>query len=212
MKKVIRNAYHTLTKIGLRKLRDAMDAGEAETGLEKQIKEVETELSEGLQRFPGDEYLLDSERQLAILLSDSERVFKSLQKSFAANPGSAVVALRLARLDAQRGNSQEAKVVLKKALEANRTDRRLHFAYATLLRKSPEASNEELIYHLQRSFTEGTRTTMHNYCTRANSSLPGTHLPQSKCSEGSARLMFLLRFGISFCIQSRQYSRVGLPD
>ncbi|MGO9273645.1 MAG: tetratricopeptide repeat protein [Terriglobia bacterium] len=148
-------AHHTLTKIGLRKLRDAMEAGEAEAGLEKHIKEVELELSEGLQRFPGDEYLLESERQLAILLSDSERVFKSLQKAFAANRGSPVVALRLARLYSQRDHNEEAKTVLKEALEANRTDRRLHFAYATILRRSPETSNEELIYHLQRSFTEG---------------------------------------------------------
>jgi cold shock CspA family protein/uncharacterized protein YciW len=148
-------AFHTLTKIGLRKLREAIDLSEPEALIEKRIKEVESDLAEGLQHFPGDEYLLDSERQLASMLADSERVFTSVQKAFDANKTSAIAALRLAKLYARRENTEKAKTILREALEANRTDQRLHFEYVKLLRRSPETSNEELIYHLRRSFTEG---------------------------------------------------------
>ena len=82
-------------------------------------------------------------------------MFRSVQKAFDVNKASPIVALRLARLYVQRGNIDKAKDIVKEALEANRTDRRLHFEYAKLLRLSSGTSNEELIYHLQRPFTEG---------------------------------------------------------
>jgi cold shock CspA family protein len=78
-----------------------------------------------------------------------------MQKAFEANPRNSYAALRLAQVHEQKGESLEAKAVLVRGLGANASDKRLHFALAKLLIKSPETPATELAYHLRRSFTDG---------------------------------------------------------
>jgi hypothetical protein len=92
-------SYHTMVKIGLKKLQLLIEAEEeiAPALLESTVKEVERSLSDGLQQFPGDPYLLESESRLAAFLADSERVLEALKKAFEANTKSSFIAVRLAQ-------------------------------------------------------------------------------------------------------------------
>jgi hypothetical protein len=148
--------HHTLVKIDLRRLEEKLaDSGAKRGDIEQLIREVEGNLTEGLQRLPGDPYLLSAEAELAGLLRDSDRVFETLKEAFKANPRNAFVAGRLAKLQRSRGDADGAMDTLKAALDANPGDRRLHFAYARGLMDADRATAGQLAYHLKRSFTPG---------------------------------------------------------
>ena len=49
----------------------------------------------------------------------------------------------------------KAEDTLKKAIEAKRDDKSLHFAYAKLLLESPGHSSDNVLYHLKRAFAPG---------------------------------------------------------
>jgi tetratricopeptide (TPR) repeat protein len=148
-------AFHTLVKVNLRKLKEAMDQQASDLDIEKSVKETEQSLFDALQRFPGDAYLRETESQLAALLKDNKRVLNALEKAFEANPRSSFIALRLASIYEAQDRADGADKVLEKAIGANNSDQRLHYAYAKLLMRSPGKESDELIYHLRRSFTDG---------------------------------------------------------
>ncbi len=148
--------HHTLVKIGLRRLRDLLNSPQpGETEIEQVVKDIERNLSDGLQRLPGDSYLLDAESQLAQLLNDSARALAAMERAFAANQRNAFAAIRLAFSYRGQGDGGKAKETLERALDANRSDRRLNFEYARLLIDLGGASGEQVAYHLKRSFTPG---------------------------------------------------------
>lgn len=150
--------HHTLVKVGLKRLKDVLDGPEGsdtQSVIEEIIKEIERNLSDGLQQFPGSSYLLESQSRLAALLSDSKRVLESLQKAFISNPRNHFLAIRLAHFYSMQGDLNEARATLEKALEANRGERRLHYAFAKLLMEMGTASGDQLAYYLQRAFTPG---------------------------------------------------------
>lgn len=146
--------YHTLAKIGLRKLQEAIDTNAAEIEVQKLLKDLEQNLFDALQRFPGDPYLLETESKLATALGDSKRIVGSLEKAFLANNRNSFIALRLATVYSGQGLPQQATDILEKALSANNAEKRLHYALAKLLIKAG-ANGDALLYHLQRSFSEG---------------------------------------------------------
>ncbi|HEY4678042.1 MAG TPA: SIR2 family protein [Candidatus Angelobacter sp.] len=147
-------AHHTLIKAGLKKLGILMEQGE-NAQLQECIRDIELNLYDGLQRFPGDPFLLESESELASILADKDRVYLCLKSAFDANPRSAFVALRLSSLYRKKQDYAEARKVLEKAIDANMNDRRLHFAFATLLMEAQEPNGALFEYHLRRSFTQG---------------------------------------------------------
>ena len=151
-------AHHTLVKIGLRKLKDLLERTEemqSEAEVEQLVKEIERNLSDGLQRFPCNAYLLGAESQLAQILNDSKRVLESLHRTFAVNPRNSFAAIRLSQIYLSQDDLDKSRDILEKALDANRGERRLHFAYARLLMVTENAPGDQLAYHLQRSFTPG---------------------------------------------------------
>lgn len=147
-------AHHTLVKAGLKKLSILMEQGEQDQ-LQECIRDIEMNLYDGLQRFPGDPFLLESESELASILADKDRVYLCLKSAFEANPRSAFIALRLSSLFRKKQDYAEARKVLEKAINANVNDRRLHFACAILLMEIQEPNGALLEYHLRRSFTQG---------------------------------------------------------
>lgn len=149
-------SFHTLIKIGITRLQDASRSvpPPSDDVLTALIKSVEQDLSDGLQQFPGEPYLLDAEAKLAILLSDSQRAVDALTKAFSANPRNASIAIRLADL---QKNDGAAAGILKSALESNPSDRRLHYTYGKLLMTMPAALPAQLLYHFQRGYTDGDR-------------------------------------------------------
>jgi len=148
--------HSTLVKIGIRRLDDLLSSsGASESDIEHCVKDIENNLSDGLQRLPGDSYLLEAESTLARLLNDSARALRALEKAFAANPRSAFLAIRLSVHHRQSGSVPKAKEVLEKALEANPSEKKLHFEYAKLLMTMTGISGDDLAYHLKRSFVPG---------------------------------------------------------
>lgn len=149
-------AYHTLSKVGLVELKLALEKDtESDSALELMLRSLENNLTEGLQRFPGDSHLLSAEADLASLLNLSSKAQEALETAFNANPRNGFIASQLARIHKESGKTDAAKSVLRKAIEANRNDRRLHFGYAQLLVDDGESNYDEIVYHLERSFAPG---------------------------------------------------------
>jgi cold shock CspA family protein len=148
-------AHHTLVKIEIRELEDGLAASAPEAEIEKLIKDAEGTLYDAQQEFPGDSHLLEAESRLAKVLKDNERATNALARAFDANPRNEFVAVRLARQYQQSGNTQKASEVLKKALDGNGSSRRLHYTFARLLMETTPNDGENIVYHLQRSFTDG---------------------------------------------------------
>ena len=152
------HAYHTLVKIDLQRLAEFLssplqDSDQPE--IQTIIKSIEKNLTDGLQQFPGDGYLLTAESQLAMLLDDSDRIIESLTKAFDANPRTSFIGVRLAAHFQKRGQSEKAKEVFERGLNANRTDRNLHYHFAKHLLDFECANGEMIAYHLQRAFSPG---------------------------------------------------------
>ena len=145
--------YVTLAKIGLTRLDDALDSGDA-VGIEHAVKDIESALQDGFQRFPGDSYLREAESRLAEALEDSERAVVALEKALDTNPRSGFIANRLAKLYRKKGQNEKARRALETALAANDGDRRLHFSYVRLLMET-EGEKDAILYHLQKSFFPG---------------------------------------------------------
>lgn len=172
--------YHTLAKVSLRNLQEALETNASEAELEKLLKDIEQNLFDSLQRFPGDPYLLDTESKLASLLGDTDRLVRSLERAFLANNRNSFIALRLAAVYERQGYPEKSADVLQKALAANNAEKRLHYALAkTMMRLG--TSSEDLLYHLQRSFSEGDA----NYDAQI---LYGRELYLARDFEGSRKL------------------------
>ena len=126
-----------------------------EEDVEGLIKAVEKDVEAGLRRFPGDAHLLGLEAELAKLLCESERVTKALKQSFAKNPRNGYVAWQLAKLFEQQEEIEDARKVLKDALDANRGSTRLHMAYGKLLMRHGLGTNNDLIFSFPSRFLAG---------------------------------------------------------
>jgi len=154
------HGYHTVAKARLARLRNLLlrqtDDEFSDHEADRLIKEAADVIDEGLQRFPGDGYLLDTESDLGQLIADDERALAALRKAFQANPQSGYAAVRLAKHLSDSGLVQEARRVYEQALEAGSADKRVHYGYAQLLLDlDPEP--QLLEYHLRRAFTVGDR-------------------------------------------------------
>ncbi|HEY5536170.1 MAG TPA: SIR2 family protein [Ignavibacteria bacterium] len=150
-------AYHTLVKIGLKKLEDFkiknFDISNKE--IEDTIKDIQKNLMDGLQQYPQNSYLLSAEADLAKYIYDSDKVIKCLENAFHANPTNTYVASRLAKKYVKDGNLIEAKKVMEKAIESNRNENKHHYFYSKILIELQESDNELILYHLKRAFTPG---------------------------------------------------------
>ena len=151
------HGYHTLAKVVLTKLRKIMGSSSeywSDLEFSDAIRDMERLIQEGLQRFPEDPYLLDSESQLGELIADESRAITALRTAFDRNPHSQFIAVRLAKLLVRNGEVEGAVQVYRTAIDSGVVDKQIHFNYAKLL-IDRHASGEEIEFHLRRSFTEG---------------------------------------------------------
>ena len=102
--------YTTLVKAGIQRLTRVLndEALFVVEDWDALTKGIERELKEGLQRFPNDSFLLMQEAKLARLLSESNRVFDALQRSFGGNQRNWHAAMQLARLMEERSELANA--------------------------------------------------------------------------------------------------------
>lgn len=151
-------AYHTVVKVALRRLEDVLDLGGATLSNEvvsAAIKNVEDGLLDGLQRFPGDSYLLSSEAQLATLLKDSNRAITAMRAAFRTNPRNSAIAVRLAKSLEAADDLPAARATLQTGLDNNPGDKKLRYELAKCLMRHEPNEAEQIEYHLQRAFTVG---------------------------------------------------------
>ena len=121
------------------------------------LKETEEAIGDGLQRFPGDPYILAAESQLAALLKDEKRALTALQTGFEQNPANAFIAIRLAKSFVDNAQISQAIETYECAIESGCTDKKLHYNYGMLLSNIPDTPGEKIEYHLRRAFTQGDR-------------------------------------------------------
>lgn len=100
--------YHTLVKVGLGQFQAALESSASEVELQKLVRDVERDLFDAYQRFPGDGYLLEAEANLGTLLKNDERGRTALESVFETNPRSSFVALRLAAMYEKQSNENKA--------------------------------------------------------------------------------------------------------
>ena len=157
---VVSHGFHTLAKAHLAKLRRMISSDDeeaADIGVTDTIKDAEAVIQEGLQRFPGDPYLLTAESDLGELLSDDTRSMNALKTAFEKNPHSPFIVVRLAKGLLSQDKVDEARMVYRRALEAGVSDKHVHFNYARLLIDSNDGNGTDIEYHLRRAFTDGDR-------------------------------------------------------
>ncbi|MGC2048276.1 MAG: SIR2 family protein [Gallionella sp.] len=120
------------------------------------IRHTEQVIADGLQRFPGDEYLLSLEATFARILADEKRALSALSKAFEASPGRGFIAVRYASALQRQGDSPKAIDVLTRSIATNPAGKEAHFALAKIYISIDEVLNkDEINYHLKHSFTQG---------------------------------------------------------
>ena len=152
------HGFHTLTKAHIAKVRrlverDADDLSDIE--FSEAIKDAEETIQQGLQKFPGDPYLLSAESDWANLLADGDRAIVALRTAFRENSHNSFIAVRLAKLLVKIDQIDEAIKVYKSSIDSGITAKQVHFNYAKLLIDGNHRDGTEIEYHLRRAFTEG---------------------------------------------------------
>ncbi|ANB03667.1 hypothetical protein ECTOBSL9_0939 [Ectothiorhodospira sp. BSL-9] len=137
-------------------VRDAIaDSGTADRTLDHLVRNAEKAISESRRRFPSEGHLPALEATFAELLADTPRAVRALETACGQDPSDPFLAIRLSTIYRRQGRQPEAKSVLERALDSRRSDHRLNFFYADLLRGTDEASPKLLSYYFRRSFTPG---------------------------------------------------------
>ena len=150
-----RHARHTLVKIGIARLKDAIDSEQSSATLEDLMANVEKHLEKGYKQSPGDNYMAASEADFQQLLNRSDKAIAALRRSFYSNPRDRYIASRLARAYEGERRYQDAEAVVDTALKVNRGDHYLNFRKAMLLRRKGDSENDLILYHLHRAFAPG---------------------------------------------------------
>lgn len=150
------HGHVTLVKLALARLRELLDNAEADEGdVTAATKQVEQALSEGLQQFRNDEYLLAAEAEFSRLLNDTERAKKALIKAISKNPASTFIAKALSRVHEAEGDYRSARQTLRGPLRILPGDKFLNGALARVIERyfPDEGSEAEACW--RRSFTVG---------------------------------------------------------
>lgn len=146
---------HTLVKTGISRLRHALLEGQAGRVLEEMFANVESHLEKGYQENPNDSYLVSSEADLWELFKEGDEALDALRSGFAANPRDVYLAIRLAKAHESRDELSEALDVIDAGLRADRSNRRLNYRKAMILRRQGECEPEVFAYYLRRAFAPG---------------------------------------------------------
>ena len=147
-------AYHTLLKIGLIKLSDAIEKNDPNS-IESKIKEVEKILSITKQQFTDENFLLEVEARYNQLIDNEPKAKELLKKAHSLNKATPFIAIRYARTLENSEHFPEALDVLKETLDLNPNDRDVNFKYAHLLSKTDPNNDTDVLHYYRRSFTKG---------------------------------------------------------
>lgn len=148
------HGYDTILKVALARFEDAINKEDEEL-ITESTRGAEKSLRESLQKYPDDEMLLNDEVKLANLLSDSDRAFNALKKSFSKNHSNSYLAASLCNIYIKKDKIKEAKEVLTKVLDSRPGDKLVHGKLGMLLVEHFPDDKDGAEHHLKRSYTEG---------------------------------------------------------
>ncbi len=117
------------------------------------IRKVQQLLTENKQKYPTDGHVYSLESTFSTLIKDHVGATRAMEKAFEEKDREPYIAIRLATSFIEQGDYEKAKDVLQLALERRRSDHRLNFHYAELLRSQTTFDPVELIYFYRRAFT-----------------------------------------------------------
>ena len=149
-------SYHTAFKIEHMRLKGLLQSleEEPEEAVTATIRNCESVLADGLQRYPNDEYLLSADAKLAETLDNDKRAMRSLERATSIAVDNVHIVGRLAQMYKDTGEIDKARTLLEKALDVRPYDKRLNFLLGRLL---SETNADSLLIEscLRRSFSEG---------------------------------------------------------
>ncbi|CNK21931.1 Uncharacterised protein [Yersinia enterocolitica] len=154
--------FFTKGQILLEELKDKVITNSGSEELNNEVvndisRQMELNLTKGLQLFPSDEKLLTLEADFSNFLDDTPRALEALEKSFRKNKDSIFTAIRLARYyfkyEERRG---EAITIVRTILINHPTSKESHYELARMLIQTDELKHkDEILQHLKRSFSSG---------------------------------------------------------
>jgi hypothetical protein len=145
-------SFHTLLKIAIIKLNDAIDDDDANV-IEGRIKEFESTLSAAKQQFPEHEFILSIESKFNEIIDDKPKAVELLAKAYNLNKATPYIALRYAKTLAKK-SIPDAINVLRQTLDLNPNEKDVNYMYARLLALT-DSPYADILHHYRRSFTVG---------------------------------------------------------
>lgn len=144
-----------LIQLALDDLADLLDEpSSTERMIDYAIREAEKVFSDSKGRFPTEGSLHALEARFATMLQDEPRALKALKKAFEQDKRDPFIAIRLANVYAASNDKTSAEQILRSAREERRSDHRLNLALGKLLSVKEKPDYGEVVYYLQRSFSE----------------------------------------------------------
>lgn len=119
------------------------------------IRKVQSELSESRRRYPGESHIHTLEAKFSELMNDNSAALAALEKSFEENDRDSILAIKLSNTYITKNDFDKAKSFLIKALDRRRSDHKLNYHLAELLRKHTNTGKDDLIYYYRRGYTPG---------------------------------------------------------
>lgn len=123
--------------------------------IQKQIALCQDAINSFKSKFPEDNYSYEFDKNLTKILKDYEGYVKAVEASYKQGLRTPDRAMTIAQIKINEGDYDGAASILKEAIGDNRSNPKLHFKYAELLRKHSETgvSNDTLAYNYQRSYS-----------------------------------------------------------
>ncbi|HBB9961615.1 TPA: SIR2 family protein [Vibrio parahaemolyticus] len=147
--------HATLCKISISRLEDVLETEDEEL-ISDATDSAQSQLKYALELHPDADVILDLEAKLALLLRDSDRAQRALEKAFSINSTNSYLASALGNIYESKGEVSKAIEVYSLVLSDNHNDKIAHAKLAKIYSINPEYINKDKAeYHWQRSFTDG---------------------------------------------------------
>ncbi len=147
--------HATLCKISISRLEDVLETEDEEL-ISDATDNAQSQLKYALELHPDADVILDLEAKLALLLRDSARAQRALEKAFSINNTNSYLASALGDIYESKGEVSKAIEVYSLVLSDNHNDKIAHAKLAKIYSINPEYINKDKAeYHWHRSFTDG---------------------------------------------------------
>lgn len=144
----------TMIELSIDNFEDVLHDGSISNNIiDASISKIEEEITLNKQKYPDDNIISTLEARFAGILKDDKRVLISLETAYTESSRDPYIAIRLSKLYMGKNDMARARSVLQTAIERRRSDLKLNFQYAEILRLSNEENFTTLSYYYKRAFT-----------------------------------------------------------